>query len=349
MSFDLGKLGVKRNVPRVNFTEYSGIISAPAKFGKTTLASMYPKSILLAFEKGYKAQSVNVKDINEWDDFVEFIDLLEEHRDEIGDSIQTITIDTVNMAYAMAEPYMLRKESIKDGKRYTKKEDIPYGQGWGRHDKYFEEQIQRIYSLGFQPTYITHMEIKTVRPKDGEEYDVYKTTMPDRLANIIFPECDYIIYGDRITLKDENGEPVTKRRITTRGNEVIQAGNRVYLEEDIIFDNEKEAMDKFQKLFTESIKRNLANAGVNKDFEELKAEQAEERKAEVETTIKNISSTEVNKELFEAFNEKFKTAATDDKAKAMAFMKENEINVDKLKDYESMDTEQFKELVELLG
>lgn len=52
MGFDLSKLGVIKNIPRVNFTEYSGILSAPPKWGKTTMASMYPNAILLAFEKG---------------------------------------------------------------------------------------------------------------------------------------------------------------------------------------------------------------------------------------------------------------------------------------------------------
>lgn len=35
MSFDLSLLGVKKNIPSVNFTDYSGIFQAPPKFGVT--------------------------------------------------------------------------------------------------------------------------------------------------------------------------------------------------------------------------------------------------------------------------------------------------------------------------
>ena len=40
MNFDLMKtLGIKKNVPKVDFTEYSGLIRGQSKIGKTKLAS----------------------------------------------------------------------------------------------------------------------------------------------------------------------------------------------------------------------------------------------------------------------------------------------------------------------
>lgn len=299
MSFDLSKLGVTTNVPKVNFTEYSGIVSAPPKFGKTTMASMYPNAILLAFEKGYKAQAVNVRDINDWNDFVEFIDLLEDNRKEIGNSIQTIIIDTVNEAYLMAEPYMCKRESVKDGKKYKDKKDVPFGQGWNLHDAYFREQIRRIYDLGFSITYITHSQVKTIRPKDGEEYDVYKTTMSDRLEAIVFPECDYILYGERVKVDDGSGNKIMKRQFTTRGTDDLDAGNRVYLEEDIIFDTEEEAMEKFQRLFRESIEKNLSKAGINKSISELSKEQIKQKEEQVNKVIDEKKFTTENVKLIE--------------------------------------------------
>ena len=53
LSFDLSILGVKRNIPKVDFRDYSGLIQAPAKWGKTKLISKLPKTVLVAFESGY--------------------------------------------------------------------------------------------------------------------------------------------------------------------------------------------------------------------------------------------------------------------------------------------------------
>lgn len=348
MTFDLSKLGVTKNVPKVNFTEYSGILSAPPKWGKTTMASMYPNAILLAFEKGYKAQAVNVKDINDWQDFVDFIDSLEDYREEIGDSIQTIIIDTVNEAYPMAEPYMCKKESIKDGKKYKDKRDIPYGQGWNLHDQYFRDQINRIYKLGFEITYITHSQIKTIKPKDGEEYDVYKTSMPDRLEAIIFPECDYILYGGRIKVDDGNGNKIVKRVMTTRGTDELEAGNRVYLSEDIIFDTEEEAMEKFQKLFRESVENNLKKAGINKDINELAEQQKVEKQQQIKKHIeeKNAINVEKNEELINEIAIKVQSATPEAKKEMKDIMKKYEIN--NFKDVENIQTKALEEIMKAL-
>ena len=43
MGFDLSKLGVKTNVPKVDFREYSGLFQSVTKFGKTQFAALMPK------------------------------------------------------------------------------------------------------------------------------------------------------------------------------------------------------------------------------------------------------------------------------------------------------------------
>lgn len=295
MSFDLSKLGVRRNVPRVNFTEYSGVLSAPPKFGKTTMASMYPNAVLLGFEKGYKAQDVNVRDINVWEDFIDFVDLLEEHIEAIGDSIQTIVIDTVDVAYPMVIPYMCKIEGRRDGTIYHEKEDMPYGRGWALHDAYFRRQTSRIYNLGLSILYITHSKIKTIRPKHAEDYDIFASSMPQRLEDMIFPECDYILYGERVKISGEGDDAVVKRKITTRGTDELEAGSRVYMDEDIIFDTEEEAMDEFQKAFRASIIENIkrSNGGEDIDVEALSEQQNKERREQVASHINRLESIDV--------------------------------------------------------
>jgi len=294
MSFDLSILGVTQNIPKVNYLEYTGVFQAPPKFGKTTWASYYPKSILLAVEEGYKAQVVNKRSITTWDDLVDFIDKLEENREAIGDNVQSIIVDTVDKLYPLATPYVLRKQGILDKKRYTKVSDIPYGAGYGLIDQEFESQLNRILAMGFTILYLTHSKVKPIRPKDAEPYDVYESTMPDRCARIIYPACDFILHGERRVV-----DGVPKRVLLIRGNEQAVAGSRVAFEEDIVFDSEEEAMDMFKVYFRKGIEKNLRKAGVTRDIDEIAAEQEQERREKVAEYIESRNVDAIRSQLAE--------------------------------------------------
>lgn len=281
MDFDLSLLGVEQNIPKVNFLEYTGIFEAPEKFGKTAFAALYPNAILLAAEKGYMAQVINKKDINNWTDLVKFVDLLAKNREQIGTSVQTIIIDTVDELYPMVAPYVVKRESINDQVAYKRLKDVPFGQGWGLVDEEFKRQIKRIISMGFTILYLTHSTVKQIKPKNAEAYDVYKSTMTDRCANIVYPACDYIIHGERKKIEVSEGVSEIKRVLTVKGSDEAVAGNRVYFEDDIIFDSEEEAMEKFQDKFKEGIKRNLEKAGIKTSLEKLEAQQLKEKEAQI--------------------------------------------------------------------
>jgi hypothetical protein len=290
MAFDLSKLGVKQNVPKVQFQEYSGLFQAESKFGKTQFAALMPKSILVAFEKGYEAQVINYIDCTEhdtgWDKFIEFIDSLEENREAIGNEIKLIIIDTAEESYRSVEPYTIRKARIDDGvSTYKKLGDIPYGAGYSLKDDHFRKQIKRIYELGFRPLYLTHVELKTVRPKDKnkEPYDIYVPTIPERCAKIIYPEVSYIMHGKRDVV---DGKKV--RVLQVQGNDETVAGNRVYFDEDIIFDSEEEAIVKFEAKFKEMVKQRLVKAGIKDDVDELAVKQEKEKEAEVKSSLEKM-------------------------------------------------------------
>ncbi|GAB6989481.1 ATP-binding protein [Paenibacillus pini] len=283
MSFDLSILGVEKNIPKVNLLEYTGIFEAPEKFGKTAFATLYPNAILVAAEKGYMAQVINKKDVNNWSDFVKFIDLLAKNREAIGTSVQTIIIDTVDELYPLVAPYIVKRESINDQVAYKKIKDIPFGQGWGLVDEEFKKQIKRIISMGFTILYLTHSTVKQIKPKNADPYDVYKSTMSDRCANIIYPACDYIIHGERRKVEVSEGVSELKRVLTVRGTDDAVAGNRVYFDDDVVFDTEEEAMEKFQTKFREGIQRNLEKAGIKTSLDQLAAQQLKEKAEQVKT------------------------------------------------------------------
>lgn len=67
------------------------------KTGKTTLASKFPKNLLVAFEKGYNAiDGIKAIDINSWSDFKQVLRQLK--LPAAREMYDTITIDTTTIA-----------------------------------------------------------------------------------------------------------------------------------------------------------------------------------------------------------------------------------------------------------
>jgi len=297
MAFDLSKIGVKQNIPKVNFTSYSGVFVAPPKFGKTATASKFPNAVIVPFEDGIKGQVANIVEgfDGSWDNFLSFIDDLEEHREEIGDSIQTIVLDTANKAWDASEPYTLKKLSVADGKRYTKPSDVPHGQFYPTRDKYFSSALDRIHNLGFAILFLSHSKVKTIRPKNGEPYDVYSSTMHDRLEAIVNPLVDFMLYGENRVVDGKE-----TRALITKGNEMASStGNRVYISEDILFDTEEEAMEKYQEKFKATVMERLKKAGIKEDYDTISKKQQAEKMEEVKKYVENGSLEKLKEQIGE--------------------------------------------------
>lgn len=315
MAFDKSILGVEENIPKVSFTEYSGLLQCEPKWGKTTFASLYDNCVLLACEPGYKAKKINFRKINQWEDFRDFVSLLEEHRESIGDDIKTIVIDTVDRLYPFCQKYIVKKYNRKKSADSPKAEsigDVPHGKGWTGTDEEFLEQISKVLELGFTFLFVTHSKTKTISPKNGIPYDVYIPTMPDRCSAIVYPLVDFIINGQRTTVI-EDGASVAKREIILRGNQMACGGSRVgNISERIVFDTEQEAMDKFRESFKKAITEEISKGNKDVDIDKLEEEQKNQKDVMVaENLLKNRELPNIIKEIKKIMKDKLKSKVID--------------------------------------
>lgn len=70
------------------------LIYGREKVGKTTIATSFDKSLLLAFEKGYNALSgVMAQNIHKWSEFKQVLKQLD--KAEVKERFATIVVDTV--------------------------------------------------------------------------------------------------------------------------------------------------------------------------------------------------------------------------------------------------------------
>lgn len=210
---------------------------------KTTAATQFPKSLLLAFEKGYNAiGGVIAQDITKWADYKLVLRQLE--KPEARELYDTIIIDTVSIAWDLCEQYICAQNGVQ------KINDIPWGQGFTAAKKEFESTLRKITQLGFGVVLIAHNSIRIEKTADGSEVEVISPELPKRAAEICNGIVDIIGY-----IGNEYKDGENQRYLYTRETPTLFAGSRFkYLAPKIKFGYQElvdaiaDAIDKAEKL-----------------------------------------------------------------------------------------------------
>jgi hypothetical protein len=190
------------------------IYSIP-KAGKTSLACQFPKNLLLGFEHGWNAISgAMAVDITKWSDFKLYLRQLE--KAELKDKFNTITIDTVGLAWEMCEQYICTQNGVQ------KIADIPWGGGYTACKKEFESCLRKITQLGYGLVIIAHSEKRVEKRSDDSEVEILGPAIPKRAYDIVNQLVDIIGYIDVTWDEDGNSE----RWLYTRKTPTIMAGSR---------------------------------------------------------------------------------------------------------------------------
>ena len=185
------------------------------KTGKTTMASRFPKNLLIAFEKGYNAiDGIKAVDINKWSEFRQVLRQLE--KPEAREMYDTITIDTTTIAYEMAEQFVCAQNGVQSIR------DIPWGQGWTLSKKEFESCLRKITMLGYGLVLISHIETRKEKTSDDNEIEILAPSMPKRCYEVVNQIVDII--GYIATEWDDEGN--SSRWLYTRQTPTVMAGSR---------------------------------------------------------------------------------------------------------------------------
>lgn len=185
------------------------------KTGKTTMASRFPKNLLIAFEKGYNAiDGIKAVDINKWSEFRQVLRQLE--KPEAQAMYDTITIDTTTIAYEMCEQFVCSQNGVQSIR------DIPWGQGWTLVKKEFETCLRKITMLGYGLVLISHIEMRKEKTADDSEIEILAPSMPKRCYEVVNQIVDII--GYIATEWDDDGN--SHRWLYTRQTPTVMAGSR---------------------------------------------------------------------------------------------------------------------------
>lgn len=219
------------------------IYSLP-KAGKTYMACQFPKNLLLGFEHGWNAiAGAKAVDIMKWADMKLVLRQLE--KPEARQMYDTITVDTVGIAWEMCEQYICAQNGVQ------KLGDIPWGGGYSAAKKEFENVLRKITQLGYGLVIISHVDKRIEKRADDSEVEILAPAIPKRAYDIVNQLVDLIGYIDITWDEDGNSE----RWLYTRRTPTVMAGSRFkYLAPKIKFGYQElvdaitEAIDKQEKL-----------------------------------------------------------------------------------------------------
>lgn len=152
---------------------------------KTTVASMFPKALLLATEIGYSLiPGVHAAPIKSW---AEFRDVVRQLKDpKVQETYETIVIDTVGLLTDMCMKFICDKDGVAE------LSEIPWGQGWTKFKKEFRTQLNTIAQLGYGIVLIAHSDVK----KDNETGQITSALpmMDKKPRESVIALVDFILY-----------------------------------------------------------------------------------------------------------------------------------------------------------
>lgn len=190
------------------------IYSLP-KVGKTSLACQFPKNLLLGFEHGWNAISGAMAiDIKKWVDFKQVLRQLE--KPEAQEKFNTITIDTVGIAWDLCVQYICTQNGVQSIG------DIPWGGGYAAAKKEFENCLRKITQLGYGLVIIAHVDKRVEKRADDSEVEILGPAIPKRAYDVVNQLVDIIGYID-VTWKEDGS---SERWLYTRKTPTVMAGSR---------------------------------------------------------------------------------------------------------------------------
>lgn len=223
-------LNIKPHQVSRDLRGYSVFFYGEPKSGKTTIATKFPRHLLLAFEKGYNAiPGAMAQPINTW---AEFRKVLRQLKDEkVKEQFETIIVDTADIAYDLCEKYICANVKRPDGGfGVDSVADIPFGKGYTMVAKEYDECLRSIIQMDYGLVLISHSVDKTFKDEQGQEYNQIIPTLGNKPRAIVSRMCDIIGYSRGV----QNEDGTTSTKLFMRGTPRYVAGSRFKYTPDYI-------------------------------------------------------------------------------------------------------------------
>ena len=192
-----------------------------------------------------------------------------EKSEELRQKFQSVTFDTVGIAYTLCEKYICAQQGVQSIS------DIPWGRGYAMVKAEFEETLRKISMMGLGIVLIAHAARRIEMQSDNSEIEFFSPDLDKRCYNIVNQLVDIIGYIDMVF----NPDGTTTRWLYTRRTATIMAGSRYqYLEPKIPFGYENlvnaigDAIDKAKEEGAVVVDKGTPVFLTERTFSEIEAE-----------------------------------------------------------------------------
>ena len=220
IDFEMDIFKLEGNVVSKDLSNYTSILYAPAKFGKTSFAvNMFPKHLILGWEIGWKGiKGAKAVPMRKWSDCAKLTRQLKDERAKA--MYDVLIIDTMDLMYEAALKHILAINGVDSINK------IGFGQGYTQLDNLIRDQLLEWTRLGYSLFFISHSTNKEeeIELADGtkETIERYVPTLNKRCFNLVNKFVDNIFFGN--ILLDENRKE--QRTLFTRETIYYKAGSR---------------------------------------------------------------------------------------------------------------------------
>jgi hypothetical protein len=193
--------------PSENLGDYSLFLHGEKKIGKTSLAARFPDAFFMLFEPGGKGLNIRREPVPSWRHYIAYIDALEK-----DSSVSTVVVDTCDVSYNLCFDYVAKRDHFKHPG------DLGWGEGWKAIREEFEDQYNRLLSLGKGVIIISHTDVAEFQSRRGNTYNKLVPTVAKSARKYLSGICDIIAYY---------GYYGDDRLLTIEGSDDVEAGHRI--------------------------------------------------------------------------------------------------------------------------
>ena len=208
-------LPTQKTKPRDDLSDYSILLHARPKVGKSSWCAQAEGVLFLATEPGLNALEVYQIPIDNWEKMAEALAEIVAG----NHSFKTIVIDTIDNAYILCAKYICEQAGV------AHESELPYGSGYAAINLEFRRVLTKLAGMPYGLYLISHSQEKEIDSRTGKYMRVIPT-LPDKASKIVLGLVDMILYCDLELAKDGEGKQVVRRVMRTKPSIYYEAGDR---------------------------------------------------------------------------------------------------------------------------
>ena len=201
--------------PKRDLSDLITLIVGFPKAGKTTLASRFPKSVILATESGQNAIECFKVPIDSWATFLAACNELAAG----GHDFRTVVIDTIDNLWLLCQRHVCEKHHVEH------ESDLAFGKGYSLVLSEFGRVLTKLSHLPYGLVMISHAELEEVKTRTGS-YHKAVPSLREKPRKVVLGMADLILYCDIEAAPGSDGQPVMRRVMRTKPSPYFEAGDR---------------------------------------------------------------------------------------------------------------------------